>query len=505
LEPWFLKMAFSVFDQNLPKTGKKGSNPGNSNMILKKNRKEHIEYQKNLEMSLASLPDSVGYIIPEEGEKTSKVSQAKLKSIVPIQAAKKMFSLSLEGNDYMAKYTRNGRFLLLAGRDGHFSSFDWQSGRLNFESKLEDNEVIRDITWLHNETFLALAQKNYVYMYDHSGTEVHRLKKHQKVHKLDFLPWHYLLVSSSEDNFIRYQDVSTGNLVAEYSYKGQLGGKCTNMAQNQQTGVMNLAHANGVVSLWSPSQNTPLARILCHKGPILSLAVDSQGVKMATAGADGKLKIWDLRNYQKIDEYYTLRPADSLDFSQRGLLAVGNGPNVTIWKELGVERQSAPYLSHLIPGQNVSSIKFCPFEDILGVGHSKGFDSVLVPGSGEPNFDSLNANPFATKKQRQEAEVHSLLDKLPPDTIGLDREIIGAISRDHQKESIPAKLDLMGKKPSIKKNKVKSSMKRYLSKRSNIIDEHKMKAKENLEVLRYDGRERNLNQEALTRFNPKQA
>jgi U3 small nucleolar RNA-associated protein 7 len=276
------------------------------------------------------------------------------------------------------------------------------------------------------------------------------------------------------------------------------------MAQNQQTGVMNLAHANGVVSLWSPSLNTPLARILCHKGPILSLSVDYQGVKMATAGADGKLKIWDLRNYQKIDEYYTLRPADSIDFSQRGLLAVGNGPNVTIWKELGVERQNSPYLSHLIPGKSVTSVKFCPFEDILGVGHSKGFDSVLVPGSGEPNFDSLNANPFATKRQRQEAEVHSLLDKLPPDTIGLDREIIGAISRDHQKESIPSRLEIQGKKPNKRKNKMKTSMKRYLSKRSNIIDDHKTEAKESLEVLRYDGRERSLNQEALSRFNQRQ-
>jgi hypothetical protein len=51
------------------------------------------------------------------------------------------------------------------------------------------------ISWLHNETLLAAAQKKYVYIYDNRGLEIHRLKNHIEVNKLDFLPYHYLLAS----------------------------------------------------------------------------------------------------------------------------------------------------------------------------------------------------------------------------------------------------------------------------------------------------------------------
>ena len=48
------------------------------------------------------------------------------------------------------------------------------------------------------------------------------------------------------------------------------------------------------------------------------------------------------------------------------------------------------------------------------MGHNTGLSSLLVPGSGEPNFDSNEADPFEDKKRRQEREVKGLLDKVGP-------------------------------------------------------------------------------------------
>lgn len=90
----------------------------------------------------------------------------------------------------------------------------------------------------------------------------------------------------------------------------------------------------------------------------------------------------------------------------------------------------------LAKGAQSESLAFCPYEDVLAIGHSAGISSAIIPGAGEPNFDSYVANPYETLKQRREAEIHRLLDKLPPDTIALDPNTIGGILRGGKENQI---------------------------------------------------------------------
>lgn len=100
---------------------------------------------------------------------------------------------------------------------------------------------------------------------------------------------------------------------------------------------------------------------------------------------------------------------------------------VHIRKDALVAHNRNVYLEHKIEGGKLSGARFCAYQDVLAVGHASGVSTMLVPGAGEPNYDSFVANPYQTARQRQECEVHQLLDKLQPDTIMLDPTQIGKV------------------------------------------------------------------------------
>jgi U3 small nucleolar RNA-associated protein 7 len=142
------------------------------------------------------LENEAGFLEPEnEMEKTYKVRQDDIKENVGIEAAKMGFELKLDQlGPYRADYTKNGKNLLLAGRKGHVATMDWRAGKLGCELQL--GETVRDAKWLHNNQYFAVAQKKYVYIYDHTGMELHCLRKHVEATHLEFLPYHFLLASA---------------------------------------------------------------------------------------------------------------------------------------------------------------------------------------------------------------------------------------------------------------------------------------------------------------------
>lgn len=102
------------------------------------------------------------------------------------------------------------------------------------------------------------------------------------------------------------------------------------MKQNPYNSVMCVSDHKGVVSMFCPNTSQPLVRMLCHKSSVLGLAVHREGNYMVTSGNEGLLKVWDLRTYKKVYDYWTPKSASSIDVSQRGLLAVSNGNSLMV-------------------------------------------------------------------------------------------------------------------------------------------------------------------------------
>ena len=438
------------------------------------------------------LENDEGFLQPEsELERTYKTKQADIQQAVGVEQAKKALELKLDMGPYNASYTRNGRSLLLAGRKGHIATCDWRAGKPGCELHLD--ETIRDAVWLHNDQYFAVAQKKHVYIYDHAGVEIHCLNNYVEAIALEFLPYHFLLAGIENSGFLRYTDTSTGQIVAEHPTRK---GSPTALAQNPHNAILHVGHQNGTVSLWSPNMTTPLVKIQAHAGPVRSAAIDRSGYYMLSAGQDIRLKLWDIRMFKEVHSYHTRHPAISLAISDRGLAAVGDGTGITIWKDLfrngtstDVEKVKSPYMNWGKDGKRIENLRWCPFEDVLGISHNQGFNSIIVPGAGEPNFDALEVNPYETTKQRQEAEVKSLLTKLQPETIALNPDFIGqldhraAAERAAERDLDAPKVDPLAKLKEKNRGKGKNSaIRRHLRKKGgkNIIDEKRLR----LEAMR---------------------
>lgn len=180
-------------DKNLPRWER----ARNARERREEKRAERAEEASALQSAAAEilLPESAGYIEAEEGERTDTITQQELAEAIDIQSARKTFNLELPTfGPYSIDYTRTGKHLLLAGRKGHVAVVEWKSKKLLTEFNV--NQTIHDCTFLHNEGMFALAQKNWLHIYDSNGTELHCLRKYRMPLALEFLPYHFLLVSS---------------------------------------------------------------------------------------------------------------------------------------------------------------------------------------------------------------------------------------------------------------------------------------------------------------------
>ncbi|KAL7544416.1 hypothetical protein ACHAWF_007801 [Thalassiosira exigua] len=430
---------------------------------------------------------SAGLVEPEtDMEKTVQLTQEKLKrDFLEEGPARNVYDLELkERGPYVMKYDRSGRVALLAGRGGHLAVVDQHTLAPRTEFFVKDR--VRDACFLHDGSMMAVSQGECVYVYDEHGTEIHRMDKHRRVGGMEFLPYHWLL---------------DGSLRGHTSEPVQLGDSPGPHERDRHALV--------------PLQQRIPREVLCHKGsPITSLAIDRAGRYMATGGGDGKVKIFDLRTYKELHSYRTYGGAPTaLDISQTGILGVGHGCHTTFWRPEALKvRTREPYMKHQLSGKGpLESLRFRPFEDVCGIGHTGGVSSIVIPGSGEPNLDSMEhfTNPYADVKQRREAKVRSLLEKLSPEMIAMDPDSVGGIEesnliqRQQRLRDVAEEADARkaAEKEADKNKKEKKRMrgrskiaKKLGRKQKNIVDENVIKLKELREKERAEkARERNAN------------
>ncbi|KAM0672748.1 putative U3 small nucleolar RNA-associated protein 7 [Ordospora colligata] len=363
--------------------------------------------------------EECGYIEAESDENTYDITQKQLLNHVSIKACEQAFELKLDEAPIYSKYSRNGTYMLLRNNKGYLASFNSRSMDMYFEIDL--NEEVHDALYLHNERFIAVAQKNNVFIYDGQGVEIHCIRDNRGVYKMDYLPYHYLLTTVSRKNILRYQDVSTGKMVSEIQMKDW---NIASMKHNTSNGIVHTGNAKGVVNLWSPNSKEYLVKILCHKSTVSSIEIDRTGKYMISSGLDGKVNVWDLRNtYTQLNSLNSRSHGMVTSLSQKNMLAMSYGNKVHVWKDfIESNGKDVLYMKHKV-GNDVYSLGFCNYEDVLSIGHGTGVSNIIIPGSGDPVYDSYEDSPFIYKKARSEKEVRMLIDKIPYELISIESNV----------------------------------------------------------------------------------
>jgi U3 small nucleolar RNA-associated protein 7 len=374
-------------------------------MTKKEIREKLKEHLKSASENLTEI-QMLDVLTPKPAElSSSELTHQHILKNINLYTKEKAFNLALENGPFLATYTSDGSNMLISSRQGYMAAYNTQD--LNFSFEVNVAERINSIRWLHNQMYFAAAQKNTVFIYNSKGSELHCVRDLHMVRMMEFMPYHFLLACASETGNLKYLDTSIGSIVSTVSLNEK---DPSSMSFNPSNGVVHIGSQTGQVALYAPSQKDYLMKVQCHKSYVTNIEIDRSGSNMITTGLDDKMSVFDIRNtFAPLKSIKTKAKVTAI--SQRNLIAVAYANKVVILKNF-----EEIYMKHQANGA-VESLEFCNYEDILTIGHKNGIENIVVPGSGDPVYDSMEVTPFMNKKQRRELEVKRLLEKIPYDMI----------------------------------------------------------------------------------------
>ena len=237
---------------------------------------------------------------------------------VDINAARKAFDLSLPTlGPYSVDFTPNGRDLLIGGRKGHIAMIGWWDYKLVTEVQLK--ETVRDVKFLHMISS-SRARSEYAYIYDNRGLGS-LPEGPPEVNGWNFSATTFAAPSNKACCGIGTLLTESSRSIARSSVRAM---RYAEPHERHHSPRPPAAPSPGVA--WGAR-----CEMLCHQGPVRSLAVDMRGVH-GDVRRGLAVKTWDVRMY-KIHSYYSAVPAVHVDISRGGMLGVGYGGRVQIWDQ----------------------------------------------------------------------------------------------------------------------------------------------------------------------------